>query len=213
MRIALSQKIAGYPAGQIRQLMRETVGRTITLRYVCEILRCSDSDAIAVVNHLQEEGFVESVQGHLEPSIRGSALAMATAASPLRRETAERLIADVTERALSVNRDDTWAYRIGRLVVFGSFLRGAERPNDVDVACDLVPRWTGERQLEQEQIRRASRGEPFRNISQWAAWPRLEVIRYLKSRSRGLSIQELQDWILETIQHHVLLKDVPRNGQ
>ena len=141
MRITLSQKIAGYPAGQIPQLMRETVGRTITLRYVREILRCSDSAAIAVLNHLQEEGFVESVQGHLEPSMKGSALAMATAASPLRRKTAERLIADVTERARSINRDDKWAYRIGRLVVFGGFLRGAERPNDVDIASELLPRW------------------------------------------------------------------------
>ena len=135
---------------------------------------------------------------------------MATAASPLRRETAERLIERVIERARSVNEDNRWSYRIATLVVFGSFLRGAERPNDVDVACDLVPRWTGERQQEEEQIRRESRGEPFRNISQWAAWPKLEVIRYLKSRSRGLSIQELQDWILETTHHPVLLKDVPK---
>lgn len=132
MRITLDQKIAGYPAGQIRQLMRETVGRSITLRYVREILQCSDSAAIQVLNHLQEQGFVEPIQGRLEPSMKGSALAMATAAAPLRRETAERLIADVIERARSINEDDKWSYRIGRLVVFGSFLRGAERLNDVD---------------------------------------------------------------------------------
>lgn len=67
MRITLDQKIAGYPAGQIRQLMRETVGRSITLRYVREILQCSDSAAIQVLNQLQEQGFVEPIQGRLDP--------------------------------------------------------------------------------------------------------------------------------------------------
>ena len=126
MRITADQKIAGYPAVQIRQLMRETVGRSITLRYVREILRCSDAPASRVLNCLQEDGFVEPVRGHLEPTTKGSALAMATAAPPLRRETAERLIAGLIERARSLNADERWAYR----------------PNDVDIACELRPRWT-----------------------------------------------------------------------
>jgi DNA-binding IscR family transcriptional regulator len=91
MRITANQKIAGHPAIEIRQLMRETIGRPITLRYFREILRCSDSAATRILSHLQEAGFVESVRGHLEASAKGSALAMVTAAPPLRRETAGRL--------------------------------------------------------------------------------------------------------------------------
>jgi hypothetical protein len=34
MRITANKKIAGYPALQIRQLMRDTLGRSITSRYV-----------------------------------------------------------------------------------------------------------------------------------------------------------------------------------
>jgi hypothetical protein len=79
MRITADQKIAGYPAVQIRQLMRETVGRSITLRYVREILRCSDAAATRVLNRLRKDGFVEPARGHLEPTTKGSALAMATA--------------------------------------------------------------------------------------------------------------------------------------
>jgi predicted nucleotidyltransferase len=85
--------------------------------------------------------------------MKGSALAMATAAPPLRRETAERLITQLVERARAVNKDDRWAYRVGRLVVFGSYVRGAERPNDVDVGCETLPRWSGERQQVAEQLR------------------------------------------------------------
>src|ERR1700691_783055 len=71
MRITANHNIAGFPAIQIRQLMRETVGRSITLRYVREILRCSDSAATRVLNRLQKDGFVEPVRGHLEPSTKG----------------------------------------------------------------------------------------------------------------------------------------------
>lgn len=197
MRIRTDQKIVGYPALQVRQLMRETVGRPITLRYVQEILKCSDSSATRVMRNLEIEGFLQSVQGHLEPSTKGSALAMAKAGPPLRRETAERLISDVTNRARAVNRDGKWAYRIGRLVIFGSCVRGAERPNDVDIACELVPRFKDEEQLLKEQVRRGARDQAFRNVAQWASWPKLEVLRFLKGRARGLSIQELDDWVFE----------------
>jgi hypothetical protein len=106
MRIAADQNIAGYPAVQIRQLMRETIGRSITPRYVREILKCSDFVALQVLNRLQTEGFVDSVNGHLEPSMKGSALAVATAGPPLRRETADRLITELVGRARAINKDD-----------------------------------------------------------------------------------------------------------
>jgi predicted nucleotidyltransferase len=182
MRITADQKIAGHPAVQIRQLMRETVGRSITPRYAREILQCSDSVARQVLDDLQMEGFVDYVNGHLEPSMKGSALAMATAAPPLRRDTAERLVTHLVERARAINKDDRWAYRVGRLVVFGSYVRGAERPNDVDVGCEVLPRWSCERQEVAEQLRREVRNQRFRNVSEWATWPKLEVIRFLKAR-------------------------------
>ena len=132
---------------------------------------------------------------------------MATAAPPLHRETARRLIAGLIDRARAVNADDRWAYRVGIVVAFGSYVRGVERPNDVDIVCELRPRWKGERQRQQEQVRRETKGERFRNISEWATWPKLEIIRFLKARARGLSIHELEDWVLGTADHKVLFKD------
>jgi predicted metal-dependent hydrolase len=52
---------------------------------------------------------------------------MATAARPLRRSTATRLVADLIERARAVNSDDSWAYRVWMVAVFGSYVRGAAR--------------------------------------------------------------------------------------
>ena len=83
MRIESKQIIVGFPAIQIRRLMRETVGRSISLRCVREVLQCSESTAASVLVDLQCEGLVVQVEDHLEPSIKGSALAQATAAKAL----------------------------------------------------------------------------------------------------------------------------------
>lgn len=132
MRIDEGQNILGYPAVLVRRLMREAARRPLSVGRLQEILECSDCSARALARELQAVGFVELVDGHLEPSIKGNALALATASPPLRRVTAERLIGDVVRRADAVNRDRKWAYQVSTLVLFGSCARGAKRPNDVD---------------------------------------------------------------------------------
>jgi len=213
MRIAADQMIADYPAVWVRQLMRETARASITLRHVRQALRCSDSGAVSVLNRLEKDGFIESVSGRLEPSTKGRALAMATAARPLRRSTAARLVADLIERARAVNSDDSWAYRVWMVAVFGSYVRGADRPSDVDIACELRPRWESARQQAHEQVRREDRGKSFRNISEWASWPKLEVFRYLRARARGLSVHEFDDWILQNTDHQVVFKYDPKASE
>ena len=211
--ITTDQKIAGYSALRIRQLMRRTVDGSISLEHVRRVLGCSDSDATRVLKQLQKDGYVESTRGRMEVSMKGNALAMATAASPLRRETAARLIRGLVERAKAVNADDNLAYRVRMVVVFGSYVHGVDRPNDVDIACELRPRWTPGRQLTQEQVRRELRAGQFRNTTQWALWPKLEVFRFLKARTRGLSVHELEDWMLKTEDYQVLFEEKPRGGR
>jgi hypothetical protein len=207
MRIDANQKIAGFPAVNIRRLMRETVSGEISLRRVQASLNCSTAVAKKVLADLQREGLIESVAGHRELSLKGSALAQATAAKPLIRHRAERLISELVERAKLINADDAWAYRIEVLVVFGSFVAGAERPNDVDVGCKVRPRWRGERQAEAEQRRRKLYRGQFRNTVHCLYWPRLEIFKFLKARSRGLSIQELSDWILKQEPQKIVFRD------
>jgi hypothetical protein len=206
MRIEKHQLIAGLPAKEVRRLMREAAGFIIRPRTLIEVLGCSESDAHQLLEKLQNEGLLATKADFWEATERGHALAMATAARPLRRATAQRLIEDVVERARLVNLDDGSAYRVQRLVVFGSFLTGAERPNDVDVACSLVARFDGEKQQILEDERRKRRGW-FANTSECAAWPKLEVLKRLKARSRGLSIQEMGCSAVRNLDHRVVFSD------
>jgi hypothetical protein len=54
------------------------------------------------------------------------------------------------------------------------------------------------------------REERFRNMSEWVSWPRLEVFRFLRARARGLSIHELDGWILQNTEHQVVFKQEPK---
>lgn len=209
MRINADQTIAGFPAVEIRRLMRRAVGGQISLRQVRECLNCSKPVADDVLASLQREGFFTPVEGGLEVSPKGNALAQATMAKPLLRSKAAQLLSELVGRAKLVNADDGWAYRVDSLVVFGSFVRGAARPNDVDVACKLVPRWTGEIQEEAEQRRRDLYPSQFRNTVHYLYWPKFEVVRFLKARSRGLSVHELDNWILKH-RHEIVFEDCRR---
>ena len=211
MRITADQEIAGYSALKIRELLRKAVSGTITAALARNTVGCSTSEAGSLLNKLHEDGFLESAGRHFGVAMKGNALANATVALPLRRVTAVRLVESLVHRAHKLNCDDRWAYRVRKLIVFGSYVRGADRPNDVDVACELRPRWGRDRQLEHEQVRRRLRRKPFRNISQWASWPRIEVIRYLRARTRGLSMHDLEEWILNTPDHEVIFQDEARN--
>jgi hypothetical protein len=189
MRIEKDQLIAGIPARDLRRFMREAAGYIIRARTVTEVLGFSKRSALKFLRALQAEGLVAVTEDFWEATERGHALAMATAAVPLRRATAERLIEQVVERAQEINRNDGLAYRVHWLALFGSSLAGAERPNDVDVACALTARFDGEKQRTLEDERREARGR-FANSSEWAVWPKLEILKRLKARSHRLSIQE-----------------------
>jgi predicted nucleotidyltransferase len=206
MRIERDQLIAGLPAREVRRFMRGAADQIIRIAVVTHFLGLSPAGARKFLKELERDGWIAAKVDHWEATEKGRALAMATAAKSLRRETAERLIADVVERARMINRDSSFAYRVRLLAVFGSALTGTERPNDVDIACKLAPRFAGEKQEILEDERRASRGS-FINTLEWAAWPKLEVLKKLKSRSRGLSIQDFGISTLEGIDHKLVFSD------
>jgi len=93
------------------------------------------------------------------------------------------------------------------VIIYGSFARSAERPNDIDVACKLIPRWRlEEEQREAEDFTRALHEGRFRNTTEAVAWPKLEVLRFFKNGSRSLSVQEIDGWVL-TQKHIVVFRE------
>src|SRR5216117_2740490 len=138
----------------------------------------------------------------------GNRFAQASAAAPLERATAERKLREFMARVEQVNQSEEFAYRVKRVVLFGSYLTDAERVNDIDLAVELAPRWNGfdvgiQYQKEQERVRLAPRHRT-RNALGAKQWPWREVLLFLKARSRAFSFHEIGDPILYGIAKRVL---------
>jgi hypothetical protein len=94
---------------------------------------------------LLEEGYIEPSGSPFGPehwhlTLKGSALANARARKPITRKTAERLIEEFLARVREVNAGD-YAYRVRRVIVFGSFLSDSADLGDVDLSIELEDRY------------------------------------------------------------------------
>lgn len=100
--------------------------------------------ADALIIELERESYIKKAGRFRDEqlwgnTIKGNALALASAAKPILRSTAERKINEFLERVKEVNRNDYYLYKIKKVVVFGSYLSDAEKLGDIDLAIEIVP--------------------------------------------------------------------------
>ena len=219
MRITPDMTIAGYPAIRVRQLVRR-VFRFDRWRHkdVASEMGISVRKAGRLVTALVDEGYLEPVTpdypGHARWAVtrKGAGLAMASAAKPIHRATAERLVAGVLERCsvLADWKAHPYAFRVVEVLVFGSYLTDARRLGDVDLAVEYERRHgTGDRNwaVMKARIDAAHQaGRTFGNISEMYEWPRTEVRRFLIGRSGYLSLHDLDEErkFVESVPHRRL---------
>lgn len=72
-------------------------------------------------------------------TIKGNALAIASAARPVLRKTAECVLAEFLDRVTEVRESDTHPYRVKRVILFGSMHdQDRSHVNDIDLVVELV---------------------------------------------------------------------------
>jgi len=220
VRIDPRDKIGGVPVLEVRRLLRRFMGATVVGAYFRDegmleallaqgFLRPLYRDPA----QLREPHVVTGRGDHAtgpwyEPTDEGMRFAQASGAAPFTRATAERKLREFMARVEQVNQFEEFAYRVKRVVLFGSYLTDAERVNDIDLAVELAPRWNGfdvgiQYQKEQERVRLAPRHRT-RNALGAKQWPWREVLLFLKARSRAFSFHEIGDPILYGIAKRVL---------
>lgn len=192
------------------------------------ILRTERTEAEAVVRALAEAGLAVG-----EPS-RGmdvwtttqlaQSFGSATAAKPITRQTADHALSQLLERVSQVNRDKVFLAKVTKVVVLGSYLQAdVERLSDLDIAVQLQPKeadWDRLREVTQkrvEQLRLA--GRRFSNWLEIEYWWHLEAFRFLKGRSRAISLidYKAEKEFVDRVPHKVLFSGIfdvdgaPRN--
>jgi predicted nucleotidyltransferase len=220
VRIDPGDKIGGVSVMTVRDLLLRFMGATVVAAYfrdpgLLEVLLAKGlvGTLYRDPTQLREPRVVIGPGDHAvgpwyELTDEGNGFAQASAAAPLKRATAERKLREFMARVEQVNQSEEFAYRVKRVVLFGSYLTDAERVNDIDLAVQLAPRWDGfdvgrQYQKEQERVRLARRHRK-RNAFAVEQWPWREVFLFLKGRSRAFSFHGIDDPILRGIPKRVL---------
>lgn len=204
MRIDRTESIAGLPAFTIRDLFRRASTHFVDADYFQEVLSLPSEEAQRLFTTLIELGYIEPYPSRDEfwhLSEQGLRLAAATAAKPLHRASADRIVQELLERVEEANRRDEFLYTITKVVVFGSYITDKEHINDIDVAVSLERKEQDRDRFMERVEQRISdvieQGRSFGNYTQRIAWPMTEVMQFLKGRSRALQMYYGDDPVLE----------------
>lgn len=217
MRINTGDFLAGQPILLIRDYLRYVQLRDWwTIDFLTDRLNVSESTARKIIKELLKQGYIEESKSFNREkawvnTIKGNSLAMASAAKPIHRKTADDILLKFMKRVHEVNTSERFAYRVEKVIVFGSYLSDNKRLNDIDLAIKLTSKEKDEtkrKQRDQERISIAVKaGRNFNSFIDEIFWPMTEVRLFLKNRSRSISLHDTEDPILKQTNYKVLYED------
>lgn len=206
MRISGQDQIVSQPALKVRQLMRIGQAHCIVPDDVIKFCDVDETVAAQIIQRLFEEGYIipDPVFPQSERwinTIKGNALANASAAKPIKRATAEKHLALFLRRVKQANETGEFAYRVSKVIVFGSYLSEVSELGDVDIAVALADTTSDSREISRlHDLRRAiaiKNGRNFKDTFDEIIWPVQEVMLYLKSGSRVINLHRIEDGVLQ----------------
>src|SRR6516225_2885739 len=119
MRIDPKGTIRGYPTLLVRQTLRCLRGDFVWGEAALErAAKLPPGTGRALARALETEGLIEASRDGWTVTQAGDTLAVATAARPVSRQTAERALAQFLERVARVNEDSYFLARVTRVALY-----------------------------------------------------------------------------------------------
>ena len=218
MRIARSETIGGISAIEVRNRLGK-YGDGFRADWVTD-MGYSEPQGAALIVGLLEGGYItvdttrrnENTFPWYKLTDLGRSLVRASAAPPVKRQTADRTLREFMARVEEVNNSSRFLYRITEVVVYGSYLRGAASLGDLDLACEYEP--TIENPDERTKATRKhfeESGRVYSRIGDDFHWSLQEVQLFLKNRQRTISLHPMHDFLrmpkADNFSYQVLLGD------
>jgi len=213
MRIQSNDFVVGFPAKQIRKLLRQNA-EFLSVDDVTKVLGLTGESALRLLENLEQKGFIEKntfasgPEKNWKHTIKGGALSKALFCAPVFRENAEKALVEFMDRVQEVNEDGRFLFRVRKVVLFGSFLIGSATIGDLDVAIELIPKEADARKHSELILARANEaalnGRTFRNFVERLDFAAQEVRSFLKSRSRIIQLTDCKDGVLKISEHRVI---------
>ena len=205
--------IVGCSALKIRDLMRKIGDRSVPLDDISYYLKINKEASREVTLKLLDDGYIEidekysSKKTYYKTTLKGNSLSLASAAKPLTRKTAERKLSEFMSRVKNVNSQESYLYKVSKVLIFGSYLSEKDRINDIDIAVEVLPKFESEEQQNRNQNftdEAMDNGKRFSSFIDQLFYPEMEVLKYLKSRSRAISLHRTSDAILDQVEQKVI---------
>ena len=127
MRIRPDDLVVGFPAKQIRKLLRQS-DQFLSVDDVTKVLGLRGKSALQLLKTLEQQGFIKKNTSAPDPkknwkhTIKGGALSNALFSAPVSRRNAERALSEFMVRVGEVNEAGRFLFRVRKVVLFGSFL-------------------------------------------------------------------------------------------
>lgn len=117
----------------------------------------------------------------------------------VKRAKAEKLVADLVERAGLVEHDSAFLYRVERLTVFGSFLGDKAKLGDIDIAVELTAKDANPQAHHEKCLAQGNREGPAFWLGR-LYYPEEKVRRFLRARHSSFSFHDPSDLVaLKTV--------------
>lgn len=223
MQITKGQKIAGQPATVLRDALRHLRDGSWESRALGRYLGTPPAQARQIALRLVRLGYLErdkDIRNQEAWSLTdaGRALTNANAMRPLPREQAELLIKEFLGRVRDINANPYFLYKVTKVILFGSFLSKKESLGDVDLAIQLSPKERNQDRFHDLLVQRSqaalNSGRRFSTFIDQMSWADTEVRRYLKGKSRYISLHSASDGILKRCAQYVLFpRSHPRRAR
>jgi predicted nucleotidyltransferase len=216
MHIDPKATVAGYPVLLVRQALRKLREIDTWDSGMLEVAAGLPAGAgLQLARALAAEGLIRRLQKDVWTMCQaGMTFTVATAAKRLTRATAERALTEFMDRVDRVNTDPYFLGKVTRVALFGSMLNtDTDRPSDIDVAVEIAPKiteWASHIEKNNERVQELmTRGHHFRHTIEYAACWQLEVFRFLKGRSRAISLAyySIEKRLVLAVAHRMLLGD------
>jgi len=136
MRITKDEVVAGHSALRVRGFLRRFEHGFFMLPAAKGFMQLKSSQVAAFINDLVGLELIEPAtpfgdKAAFQVATRGHAFANATAAKPISRGTAERVLGEFMDRVNAVNASRDYAFKVRSAVLFGSMLSCVDRLGDV----------------------------------------------------------------------------------
>jgi hypothetical protein len=211
MQIDSKASLSGIRVTEIRSLFRKAgLDGAVSIDLIREELALNEREARTLLLSLQTEGFIERTEFGWSLTKNGIRLRAASAAKPLLRSTADRLLQELLGRIQELNQSPLFLARVERAIVFGSYLSKVDRLGDLDVAIEWQRREPDFAKHNAANTKRVTeeinKGRHFANMVEELYWWQREAELFLRNRKRGLSLHDYasEKEIIESVPRRVV---------